>query len=130
MTLSGLTYTDLAERYNVNLCTGGCIFDRSAHSRGMVQSKALHWRERRMQRRGLYRFLKLVALYHHETDPSYSEAQNVWLKNMFAYKTALNDLGIRFPRSFSLEDRARVRFLLKDSQYRPNRRLHDWAAVG
>lgn len=124
-----MTYAELAERYNVNLCQGECGWGSSIHTRGMVWDKALHWRDRRVQRNGLYKFLKLVAQYHRE-GAGKEEAAAVHAVNSFAYRTALHDLGIRFPRAYSAEDRARVRFLLRGKPWKPNRRLHEWAASG
>lgn len=128
--LSGLTYTDLAARYEVELCDDACAMTTRDHLNGWFIIRIVHWKERRVQRRSLYRFLKLVGAARGVTNGSYSVARNLYLLNLFAYNTALHDLGIRFPARFSSEDRARARALLARAPYTANRRMHDWAARG
>jgi hypothetical protein len=112
--LEGLTYVGLAERFGVEICTGWC--GEGGHNDGWWGGKRIHFRERRVTRGGLRKFLMLV---HDATVWSQRAAGNQidrkarWIhsRNVWAYQTAFHELGIRLPRSLSSDDRARVRHL-------------------
>jgi hypothetical protein len=113
--MKGLTYTRLAERYKVELCTGWC--GESGHNYGWWGGKRVHFRERGVTRSGLRRFLMLVHdARHWPGRPNIlprpiETAQWIHSRNVWAYQTAFRDLGIRLPRTLSAVDRARVRHL-------------------
>ena len=110
-----LTYTELADRYGVDLCTGEC--GDSGHDDGWYGGRLVHFRERGVTRSGLRLFLMAVhdAKVWRPTGGSRAATRRVrWIhsRNSFAYHTALNDLGIRLPRRLSERDRAAARYLL------------------
>lgn len=136
-----MTYAELAERYEVALCQGECA--ERGHEKGFVARGGVHWRERHVTRLGLYRFLllvgELVGALHVRAE---LDARGLaWMKvaypyalHMWAQKAALNDLRVRFPRSFSSTRRALVRARMRDYAARglpkpPEwERIHRWAA--
>jgi len=138
--LRDLTYAGLADRYGVELCTGGCG-DRG-HSAGFLRGGRVHFRDRRVTRSGLRLFLMLVhdariwrPLTHSDRPPPRRKATSRvrWLhhRNVWASGVALRDLGVRLPRKLSAADRAAVRYLLtkvppEDDWFVPPR-IHRWA---
>jgi len=136
-----VTYAELAERYGVPLCQGECAV--KGHEKGFVARGGVHWRERRVTRLGLYRFLLLVAevefarvstLLIRPGMGAWMRVQYPYALHMWAQKTAVNDLRVRFPRSFSSTRRALVRARMRDYAARglpkpPEwERIHRWAA--
>jgi hypothetical protein len=126
--MNGHTYRDLALRYEVEVCFDGCF--RRDHRRGGIDSQGtIHWSDRRMTRSGLRRFLMLVAeAYRLGSDwpqPEFwvttsfrgREALRTYNGHIFAYRTALHDLGIRLPASLAAEDKAKVRALLASAPF-------------
>lgn len=122
-----LNYIDLASRYEVELCADSC--GQPGHRRGWVDRQAtVHWDpHREVTRAGLRRFLMLVAQSQIEGSdvprkPLYMQrpaavrnALRIYNANVFAYRTALHDLGIRLPASLSRTDRAQVRSMLSQA---------------
>lgn len=113
--MRGLTYTELADHYGVDLCIGEC--GESGHDDGWYGGRRVHFRERGVTRSGLRLFLMLV---HDAKDwqplPTHRKLTNRlrWIhsRNSFAYFHALNVHGIRLPRALSARDRATVRYLI------------------
>lgn len=88
----------------------GCGLD-PYRQRGTLFLGVLHWRERRVTRRGLRQFLLLVARRDREADPGYlNERRFRWLY-LYLDEMAANDLagrlGVRFPVAFSRAERSR-----------------------
>jgi len=139
--MKGHTYRDLALRYEVEVCFDGCF--RRDHGRGAIDRQGtIHWSDRRMTRSGLRRFLKLVF----DSRPSWPKvsdavvwgrhpdrertALRIFYEHVFAYRTALHDLGIRLPASLAAADRARVRSLLASAPFElRNSRVGRWAGL-
>lgn len=136
--MRGLTYPDLAARYEVDVCFDGCFRE---HSRGMVDSNGvIHWRGRDVTRSGLRRFLILVARARSAKDrdsewlASYPrrerDALTTHYEATWAYRTALHDLGVRLPASLAAADKAKVRALLATAPYElRNSRVGRWAGM-
>lgn len=125
------SYTSLAIRYEVDLCTSEdhCgELSRTAHRRGVVGWGDIHWHERRYTKSGLRRFLILVGQVRLLRGDR-TEAEWIHDLNMFAYRTALHDLGVQLPRHLAAQDRARVRFLLRGENRKSQRRLVEWSAA-
>lgn len=148
--MRGLTYEDLALRYEVDVCPGGCGL--SGHERGFIRGGLIHWTTgRRVTRAGLRHFLMLIAplflqrltderwlllLYIGDRDINLvtnsprDEARQLYLWSLFAYRTALFDLGIRFPGSLAEMDKAKVRALLANAPTKLRRsRVGRWAGL-
>ena len=108
------TYGDLARRFALELCVE-C--DLPVHGKGWVDIPRgrIHWRERRVNRLGLRRFLMLAAEVSMYRDGyrGGSEAERLWMLNTWAYREAMQ-LGMRLGRELSRRDRARVLYLLRD----------------
>ena len=93
------------------MCLGGCGLNEYRH-RGSLFLQVIHWRERRVTRRGLLRFLLLVARRNREADPGYLNDRQfnylyLWLDHRTADDYAAQ-LGIRFPVEFSRRERSSV----------------------
>lgn len=128
--MRGLTYFDLAQRYEVGLCADSC--GESGHRRGWVDDGIVHWDAHRSpQRSTLRRFLMLVWVATEGNRPrALSVAERVHAANVFAYRTALHDLGIRFPATLAEADKARVRYLLIGASAELRRgRVGRWAGL-
>lgn len=104
-----MTYPQLAAEFGVPLCSG-CDHQRS-HRAGFVTDHTVHWAPRRIYRRGLYRFFKLVW-WAFPLPPPRSDAEALWRANRFAYLAAASR-GIRLPASFADIDRGKVAYLLQ-----------------
>ena len=125
--MKGHTYRDLALRYEVDVCLDGCF--RRDHRRGAVDSQGLiHWSDRAVTRSGLRRFLMLV---HRVEGYLYGgPAERIYHEHMFAYRTALFDLGIRLPAKLSAVDKARLRSMLARSPFViRNGKVGRWAGL-
>lgn len=142
--MKGHTYRDLALRYEVEVCFDGCF--RRDHRRGAIDRQGtIHWSDRGMTRSGLRRFLMLVQaatapgirvtvgdddVTRHVIFNSHGHALLIYAAHLFAYRTALHDLGIRLPASLAAEDKARVRALLAAAPFElRNSRAGRWAGL-
>lgn len=145
--MRGLIYEDLAMRYEVDVCPGGCGLP--GHQRGFVHAGLLHWTmDRQVTRAGLRHFLMLVAPFHVPPNGRYrffigdrdvtplvsmqflEPAARIYVSHLFAYRTALNDLGVRLPASLAETDKARVRALLANAPAAVRRsRVGRWAGL-
>jgi hypothetical protein len=114
---SGLTYSQVARELGIAWCLG-CDQWKTNHGEGSttifpLNEAMIHWTDRKMTRRGLYRFLLLSAPL---VEPSMVSGNRDWLNLYFACKAVLRMsamLNVRFPRSYSSTSRARVRLWLK-----------------
>lgn len=137
--MKGHTYRDLALRYEVEVCFDGCF--RQTHRQGSVDHQGtIHWSDRHMTRSGLRRFLMLVseawADAYEGVRPAVARPERVqtalriYTRSIFAYRTALHDLGIRLPASLAAEDKGRIRALLAAAPFEfRNSRAGRWAGL-
>lgn len=111
------TYDSVASALGARLCGPQCWkgdgrqYTLVQHTRGFVDTwGVVHWRRRGMVHRGLHAFLKLVARARLGTEET-TEVWRIWVEATEAYELGIQ-LGVRFPREYSADDRARVRALL------------------
>ena len=137
MKIADLTYAELAQRYEVELCTGWC--HERGHDEGFVARRMVHFAERGVTRSGLRKFLMLIhdlRVWPDKTATIDGRPRAVraadWYhsRNVFAYRTAFHDLGIRLDRKLSAGDRARVRHLLLGLNRPELKTLRNWARAG
>ena len=103
------TYEDVAASLSLVLCSS-CSLSDARHRSGYANNNTVHWAPRRLERRGLRRFLKLAArLRLHRYDEA-SPAMKIYLENAWATKAGAA-LRVRFPHSLSSEDRLHVLWL-------------------
>jgi hypothetical protein len=110
--LNSWTYSDVASQLGIALCGTGSCRGIGNHEQGWTAygMTVIHWRDRRMTRPGLRRFLKLVATA--QTIRMRDERfVRLWSQNVAADHLARR-LGVRFPRSLADPDRAKVRLWL------------------
>lgn len=135
--MRGLTYPDLAARYEIEACFDGCY--RSDHWGGAIDSQGVvHWADRPVRRPGLRRFLILVSQVRFREDggwtPSWprkkAEAYEIYRHALWAYRTAMHDLGIRLPAKLAVADKAKVRALLATAPFElRNSKVGRWAGL-
>ena len=109
-----MTYRDAALFLGIKqVCFDlNCGLSANRHETGVLDPfSVIHWRERRINRAGLRRFLLLAAKRARLNDPEYlNEPQFHWLylyrDNVEAGRLAAN-LGIRLPAALSRNDRLR-----------------------
>jgi|WetSurMetagenome_2_1015567.scaffolds.fasta_scaffold03898_3 hypothetical protein len=107
------SYSAVAEALDIPACTeDNCYWGaRSEHTKGFIAEMRPHYRERRMTRVGLYRFLKLVA--HIEDNllsyPYYWERR--YMRSQHAVRLA-RKIHVTIPASVIEEDRTRMRATL------------------
>lgn len=114
------TYADTAERLGfVGICTGGCGITSRSHRTGFIDPfGVVHWAERRVHKRGLRRFLLLVARRDREQPVEqwitrgFLNSPNLWYAAMYLDERKANEwaaqLGVRFPIAYSLPERRSV----------------------
>lgn len=126
-----MTYAEIAERLGVQrVCFGGCGLGDYAH-RGRLFLGVIHWRERRMTRRGLRRFLLLVARRMREADPDFLNTRGMawahaYFDEQFANQLAAQ-LRIRFPAVFSAVERERCHRGAPVGYWRTHQAIWAWA---
>ena len=121
-----MTYAEIAERLGIEQVCLRADCGLSANAvRGCVDGfGTVHWRERRVTRRGLRRFLLLAARREREADRIVNDAAPVrgylnarryrWLHKYLDARQAdrwAAELGIRFPVEFSRQERSECRYL-------------------
>lgn len=129
-------YSGIAQRLGTKPCDCGSWVTRTGrqryqlfnHEAGFTSYRmaVIHWRDRPVTRRGIYRFLKLVA----QTRIRPFKERGLLLFEINIEANALaRQLGIRFPRAFADHDRARVRLWLGRTDLAPDlrRRIAAWA---
>lgn len=130
-----MTYAAVVEKFGLaRVCMGGCGLSDRAH-RGSLFLGVIHWRERRMTRRGLRRFFLLVArrdrVAPSSADPSAPTRGFLNDGSMLAYhlhweeqyaNMLANWVGVRFPAEFSKRERERASKALAG-------RTRQWPAV-
>jgi len=108
---SGLSYWRVAEELGVRLCSGldHCPWYKGQHRSGMAFNNEIHWTPRRMTRRGLYRFLLLVAQARVGTGENFERLYDACQLT----KRYGQLFGVRFPHEYSARERARARLWLE-----------------
>ncbi len=109
------TYADVVNIYGVAWCQA-CPLGN--HDKGWADMSRgiVHWRERRLERRGLRIFLKLVAsikFSHNRGQPLW---QQLYEQNAWAFHEALDHFGVRLRSSYADLDRAYARYDARDEQ--------------
>lgn len=108
------TYSDVAARLGMKLCGDGWPdLLNGNHMTGWSAygMSTIHWQDRNPTRRGLRRFLKLVAKA--TSREAYGGEKFVILYNQSITADRLGrTIGVRFPRRLADADRAKVRFWL------------------
>ena len=122
------TYSDVATLLGYELCRDGfCPWS------GIVIGRTVHWRERRMERRGLRTFLRVIAIDTMVVRPNEPRYMTTYALNKEIDRLA-KIIGVRFPRELSAMDRAKVRYWLSKSwghetpdRIAARRRIARWA---
>ena len=106
-----MTFADAALYLGVKqVCFGGCGLSVNRHRAGTIDPfGVIHWRERRMSKRALRRFLAMVARRNRLNDPGYlNDPRYDWLY-LYLDSRAADDLagrlGVRLPAHLSRNDR-------------------------
>lgn len=118
-----MTYEQVAKDLDVAWCQGAgalgrpCLYEgnpkfETYHRFGKAQVNRgiVHWTDRRLHRPGLYNFLKLVGSCRKNHNRGQPTWQQIYERNVWA-TAAARSLGIRVRRAWTVEDRARVRWL-------------------
>lgn len=105
------TYADVAAAFNVKLCGGCDSFTPAQHQEGEARANTVHWTPRRLERRGLRRFLTKVAGIRVLNYNLYSKPMQIYMANAWTTSAAAA-LHIRFPRSYARNDRLLARGLV------------------
>ena len=111
---SSRTYSGVASQLGIALCGDGWPRNRIGnHEAGWTAygMTIIHWNERRVTKRGLLRFLKLVAKAQMESAHQGERFVVLYWQNVEAYRLA-RLIGIRLPRSLADPDRAKARLWL------------------
>jgi hypothetical protein len=106
----------IADRLSVTLCAGidprsGAYCRQGDHEAGWAEPGVVHWRDRRVSRAGLHRFLRLVVRATHRNVQSPDLWRQVYRENVEVARQAAR-LHVRIPREATLMDRAIVKAAL------------------
>lgn len=128
-----MTYREIADRLGIErVCVERCGLSEHA-LRGVVDGfDILHWRERRVTRRGLRRFLLLAARRKRLADESYLNDDRKFGYAYLYWDARQADLwaaelGIRFPVAFSRSERLRCLLAAPRGLARRNPAMWAWA---
>lgn len=114
-----LTYDELATELGLKLCA--CVIDdtTSGHVQGWVDwiLGDVHWMNRQVRKGGVYRFL-ILTYRSPMGEPAWRKH---WKRNVFAFHFALTRLRMRLPAELADQDKAYVRYLLRNPADRPKR---------
>lgn len=107
-----MTYHEVASRLRLSgICLGWCGLSDHAH-RGSIFLDIVHWGERRVTKRGLRRFLLLVAKRDRLLDPGFLNEPGLWWAHFYLDERKANEwaaeLGVRFPIRYSAPERRSV----------------------
>lgn len=108
-----MTYGEIVRRLDIDpVCLHpGCGIERS-HRRGFIFLGVVHWTERRIDKRGLRRFLLLVAKRDRLGSPDYLNDPGLYWAHFYLDERKANEwaaqLGVRFPVSYSAPERRTV----------------------
>jgi hypothetical protein len=127
-----VTYHQIVDQLGFEgVCFGGCGLSDTAH-RGTTFLGVTHWRERRMSKRGLRKFLLLLARRRRMADPGYLNASSYWYIHRYLDERQANEwaakIGVRFPVSFSAPERRSVALVPGLSRKQPA--VWAWARRG
>jgi hypothetical protein len=128
-----MTWQEMADTLVIGLCTASGSFEgcqllgrytpmhlRTIHDQGSYRDGTLHWRDRRWSRRGEHNFLFRIA--DGQTPKTTYPWIHIYHRNLLVQDMA-RTLGIRIPRAWADEDRARLRAML--GQLTPRERAMD-----
>ena len=92
------------------ICLGGCGISEGVHRVGQIHLDVVHWQDRRVNKRGLRRFLLLVAKRDRQLDPGFLNDERAfwWLYLYLDARTVdgwASELGVRFPVAYSGPER-------------------------
>lgn len=133
------SYTEIVDRlgWPKRVCLGGCGVTSRSHRTGFIFLDVVHWAERRVTRRGLRRFLLLLARRNREADPTYLNAPHLTWYHLWAdeqYANALAGIvGFRFPIEFSRTERAKCLWLAHKNKVpitRTHPAIYAWVSRG
>ena len=123
------SYADVAAYFDVYLCDGLmptgerhlyeiCPLSTAQHQRGAVvlPHRLVHWRDRKLTKPGLRRFLKLVAQIRIHNYKNLDTAMRLFAENTWANEAA-RALHVRFPARYSAADKARARWLIATGEH-------------
>ena len=107
------SYAEIAAELGITLCPGPCdVMGEYHHYKGGVDGEGtVHWHRERMQRAGLYEFLKLcwiVAPSFYSINASLPKWKQIYRQSTYAVLTA-REMGIAIPAVVARNDRLRVR---------------------
>ena len=108
------SYSEIAQQLGLALCGCGLEYQPIGnHEDGWTAfgMTVIHWRERRVTRRGLRSFLKLVAKATSKFGTYGETWETLYYQNLRAQELA-RQFSVRFPRTWSATDRARIRLSL------------------
>jgi hypothetical protein len=110
-----VTYYQIAAKLDCRLCDvvnglgmlDSCPFTDEEHGPGRVRrgSDVIHWRDRRVTKSGIRRFLMLVARLENNTGPDWWA---LWQQIEWARRKARFPLRVEIPVSLWREDQARL----------------------
>lgn len=110
------TYEDVAASLSLELCSSCESFSPVTHMYGYAHNNTVHWRSRRLERRGLRKFLKLAARLRVHQYAKASPAMKVYLANAWATKAGAA-LRVRFPYAYTVDDRLWVQWLVVNGDH-------------
>lgn len=113
------TYRSIAATLGVQLCPDaegnflhGCNIPVAWHDTGRVEGRGtVHWTDRRVTPRGLYRFLGLVVVALDGEAPQRNDWERIYLRHMSINRLARR-ARVRIPRDLTTLERRRVKALL------------------
>jgi hypothetical protein len=121
------SFDTLALRLGIELCHDCEAFPPQQHRLGVADPSRgrIHLTQRRVTRRTLRHFLKLMAAIVYSHNRGQPVWQQLYEQNQFAEKTSLK-LGIRIPSAWADLDRARAHDALTRSYQEPDKELSKW----
>lgn len=132
-----MTFPDVAAQLGVTICGPNdlCRQSQIDHDRGeySLTLGMVHWRERRMTKAGLYRFLRLVALAKHpDMTRTITGVRPTWQRTYLIHRQVnvyARMLHVRIPFDLTREARARVKSSVLDVPRRTplRREAFQWA---
>ena len=122
------SYAAIAKSLEITHCTGACGVGNHRAGWANPSRGVIHFEERGVTRAGIRRFLMLYAQIIKSHNRGQPEWQRIYEQNQVAVQVG-RQMGLRFPKWLSLEDRAKVdRILRKGTSfpiYPPNASNHD-----
>lgn len=129
-----MTYSDVIGQLDLGgICVNPrCGLSARAHRRGAIFLDVVHWHQGPVNRRGLRRFLLLVAKRDRLIDPGFLNSPDLWWAHMYLDERKANQwaaqLGVRFPIAYSAPERRSVS--LVPGLSRRHKAVWQWARRG